>query len=155
MFIAAVLVDVASFVLGLFALDGGIRSVWVVLGLAFGGLAIGSAFLARWRLASIARHASELVAEVRSLLEYGHPATRTVIDAVELDERQGGGPVLVVSREFFSLRDAVGVRVREFRKLTAAVTALTSFPGLVLGAIGITVVFAMLVPIFLLALALG
>lgn len=153
--IAAVLVDTLSFVLGLFALDGGIRTVWVVLGLAFGGLAVGSAFLARWRLASIARHTSELIAEVRSLIEYGHPATRTVIDAVEADEREGGGSVLVVSREFFSLRDAVGVRVKEFRKLTSTVAALSSFPGLVLSAIGISVVFAVLVPIFLLALAVG
>jgi hypothetical protein len=32
-------------------------------------------------------------------------------------------------------------------------TALTSFPALILGAIAITVVFAMLIPIFLLALA--
>ena len=36
----------------------------------------------------------------------------------------------------------------------SAMTALTTFPGLILAAIAITIVFAMLVPIFLLALAL-
>jgi hypothetical protein len=153
-FIAAVLVATASFLLGLAALDGGIRTVWIVLGLAFGAFAIGAALLARWRLASIARHAGELITEVKSLLESGHPATRTVIDTVEADERQSGGSVLVVSREFSSLREAVGDRVAQFRNITSAVTAVTTFPGLILSAIGITVVFAILVPIFLLALAL-
>ena len=36
----------------------------------------------------------------------------------------------------------------------AVMTAMTTFPGLILGAIAITLVFGMLVPIFLLALAL-
>jgi hypothetical protein len=62
--------------------------------------------------------------------------------------------VLVVSREFYSLRDSITLRASEFRNLMAAMTALTSFPALILGAIAITVVFALLIPIFLLALAL-
>jgi hypothetical protein len=153
-FVAAALVGTASFLLGLAALDGGIRTVWIVLSLVFGGISVGGSFVARWRLASVARHASELVAEVRSLLESGQAATRTVIDTMDADERQQGGSLLVESREFFSLRDAVGDRVNEFRQLASAVTAVTSFPALVLGAIGITFVFAVLVPIFVLALAL-
>ncbi len=153
-FVVAALVGTASFLLGLAALDGGIRTVWIVLGLTFGAIAVGASFVARWRLASVARDANELVAEVRALLESDRPGTRTVIDTFEADERQGGGSVLVVSREFFTLRDAVGERTDQFRKLMSAVRAVTTFPGLVLGAIGITIVFAMLVPIFLLALAL-
>ena len=87
-FVAAVLVGTTSFVLGLAALDGDIRTVWIVLGLGFGLVAVGGAFLARWRLASIGHHARELVAEVASLLESGHPATRTMVDTVEADERR-------------------------------------------------------------------
>ncbi|MGH9135320.1 MAG: hypothetical protein ACRDZZ_15380 [Ilumatobacteraceae bacterium] len=153
-FVVAALVGTVSFLLGLAALDGGIRTVWIVLGLFFGGIAVGGSFLARWRLGSVRRHANALVAEVRSLLETGHAGTRTVIETFEADERRGGDSVLVVSRDFFSLRDAVGNRVADFRKLTSAVTAVTSFPGLVLSAIAITLVFAVLAPIFLLALAL-
>ena len=78
-----------------------------------------------------------------------------MVDAVEADERQGGGSVLVVSREFFSLRDAIDNRANEFRKLHGGGDgADQSSRRLMLGAIAITVVFAMLVPIFLLALAL-
>jgi hypothetical protein len=149
----ALIVGTASFLLGLVALDGGIRSVWIVLGLAFGAIAVGGSLLARWRLAAVGRHAGALVTEVLRLLESGHPATRTMVDTVEADEKHGTGSVLVVSREFYSLRDAINFRAKEFRNLMAALTALTSFPALILGAIAITVVFAMLIPIFLLALA--
>jgi hypothetical protein len=153
-FVVATLVGTVSFLLGMAALDGGIETVWTVLGLLFGAIAVGGSFLARWRLMSVRRHAGELVAEVRTLLESGNTATRTVIDTVEADEQHRGGSVLVVSRDFFSLRAAVGDRTNDFRQLMSAVTAVTSFPGLVLGAIAITLVFAVLVPIFLLALAL-
>lgn len=152
--IAALLIGIMSFGLGLAALDGGIRTVWIVLGLAFGSLAVGRSFIARRRLAKVARHADQIVAEVRSLLDSGHPATRTMVDTIEADERQGGGGALVVSRELYSLRDAIDNRAFEYPQLMTAMTALTSFPGLLLAAIAITVVFTMLVPIFLLALAL-
>jgi hypothetical protein len=153
-FVTAAVIGTTSFLLGLIALEGGIRSVWIVLGLAFGGIAVGGSLLARWRLASVGRHAGALVAEVVALLESGHPATRTMVDTVEADQQRGDGSVLVVSREFYSMRDAINFRANEFRNLMSAMTALTSFPALILGAIAITVVFAMLVPIFLLALAL-
>jgi hypothetical protein len=152
--IAALLIGIMSFGLGLAALDGGIRTVWIVLGLAFGSLAVGRSFIARRRLAKVARHADQIVAEVRSLLDSGHPATRTMVDTIEADERQGSGGALVVSRELYSLRDAIDNRAFEYPQLMTAMTALTSFPGLLLAAIAITVVFTMLVPIFLLALAL-
>ncbi len=152
--VAALLIGIMSFGLGLAALDGGIRTVWIVLGLAFGSLAVGRSFIARRRLAKVARHADQIVAEVRSLLDSGHPATRTMVDTIEADERQGGGGALVVSRELYSLRDAIDNRAFEYPQLMTAMTALTSFPGLLLAAIAITVVFTMLVPIFLLALAL-
>ena len=153
--IAALLIGIMSFGLGLAALDGGIRTVWIVLGLAFGSLAVGRSFIARRRLVKVARHADQIVDEVRSLLDSGHPATRTMVDTIEADERQGtGGGALVVSRELYSLRDAIDNRAFEYPQLMTAMTALTSFPGLLLAAIAITVVFTMLVPIFLLALAL-
>ena len=152
-FVAVVLIGTTSFLLGLAALDGSVRTVWIVLGLGFGAVAIRNSFVARWRLASIGYGVSALVAEVVSLLEFGHPATRTMVDAVEADEREGGGSALVVSREFFSLRDAIDGRPYEFRRLISMLRAVTTFPALALSAIAITVVFAMLIPIFLIVLA--
>jgi hypothetical protein len=152
--IAVVVICTTSFLLGLVALEGGIRTVWIALGLAFGAIAVGGTIRARWRLRSVARHANALVAEVVALLESGHPATRTMVDTVQADQQRGDGSVLVVSREFYSMRDAIDFRANEFRNLMSAMRALTTFPALILGAIAITTVFALLVPIFLLALAL-
>jgi hypothetical protein len=151
--IAAFLICTTSFALGLVALEGGIRTVWIVLGLAFGAMAVGRSFIARRRLVKAKRHPEEIVADVRSLLGSGHPATRTMVDTVEADERQGAGSALVVSREFYSLRDAIDNRASEFRWLMSMLRAVTTFPALVLSTIAITVVFAMLVPIFLIVLA--
>ena len=114
-FVAAVLIGTTSFLLGLAALDGSVRTVWIVLGLGFGAVAVRRRVRAPaggW--ARSAYHVSALVAEVVSLLEFGHPATRTMVDTVEADEREGGGSVLVVSREFYSLRDAIDSRAYEY-----------------------------------------
>jgi hypothetical protein len=93
-FVAVVLIGTTSFLLGLAALDGSVRTVWIVLGLGFGAVAIRNAFVTRWRLGSVGNHVNPIVAELVSLLEFGHPATRTMIDAVEADEREADGSVL-------------------------------------------------------------
>ena len=152
-FVAVVLIGMTSFLLGVAALDGSARTVWIVLGLGFGLVAVRNAFVARWRLGSVGYHVTALIAELVSLLEFGHPATRTMVDSVEADERDGGGSALVVSREFYSLRDSIDNRDYEVRRLLSMLRAMTTFPTLVLSAIAITVVFAMLVPIFLIILA--
>ncbi len=152
-FVAVVLIGTTSFLLGLAALDGNAQTVWTVLALGFGAVAVRNAFVTRWRLASVGYHVNALVAELASLLEFGHPATRTMVDAVEAEERQGDGSVLVVSREFFSLRDAIDNRADDYRWLMSMLRAVTTFPALVFSTIAITTVFAMFVPIFLLILA--
>ena len=53
---------VGGFALGVAALSGGIETVWIVLGIVFGTIAIASAVLARWRVGSVKRHAPELAA---------------------------------------------------------------------------------------------
>ncbi len=154
MLLAAAATAGASFLLGLAALSGGIRSVWIVLGLTFGAISVGSAFIARWRVGAVRRHVPELVSEVRSLIDQGGGAARTVIDTVEAGEANQDGSVLTVSRQMFDFKGAIGDRVNDFTKLTAAVAAVTSFPALILSAIGITFVFGFLGLIFLIALAL-
>jgi hypothetical protein len=153
-FVIAAVIATVSFLLGREALDGGIETVWTVLGVVFGAIAIGGALLASWRLATVRRSARELVGEVRTLLDSGQAAQRTVIETVEAGDEQRGGSVLVISREMHGWREMLGRGVGEFRKLPSAITAVTSFPGLLLAAIAITLVFAFLIPIFLLALAL-
>jgi len=160
--LGVVVVCVAGFLLGVAALSGGIQQVWIVLGLVFGSIAIGSAFVARWRVGSVKRHVPELANEVRSLLSEGKDSTRTVIETFAVDADgdgtrdvfEDGGSALVLSRRMYGFRGIVGSGVESSARLTAAVTAITSFPALVLVAILISMVFGLLGFIFLIALAL-
>lgn len=159
--LGAVVVCVGGFLLGVAALSGGIEKVWIVLGIVFGTIAVGGALTARWRVGSVRRHVPELANEVRTLIAEGRDGTRTVIDTFVVDadgdgERDGldGGSAITMSRQMYGFKNVVGSGIESSARLTAAVTALTSFPGLVLGAIAITFVFGFLGVIFLIALAL-
>jgi hypothetical protein len=159
--IGVTVVCAGGFLLGVAALSNGIRSVWIVLGIVFGAIAIGSAFVARWRVGSVRRHVPELVDEVRHLVEHGSDTTRTVIETFVVDEDGDGrrdgvdtGSAIVLSRQMYGFKNVVGSGLGSSARLAAAITALTSFPGLVLGAIAISAVFAFLGFVFLIALAL-
>ncbi len=159
--IGATIICVGGFLLGVAALSGGIQQVWIVLGIVFGSIAIGGAFLARWRVGSIKRHVPELATEVRSLISDGKGSTRTVIETFAVDADGGGqmdgptgGSAIVLSRQMHGFKNLAGSGLDSSARLTAAVSAITSFPGLVLGTILISLVFGFLGFIFLIALAL-
>ena len=155
--IAVSIVCIGGFLLGVAALDGGIEQVWIVLGVVFGAIAIGGPLVAMYRVASVKRHVPELVNEVRSLISTGRETGRTVIDTFDADDPDrpdGDQSAIVLTRRVYGLRGAVSSGLEGSARLTAAVTALTSFPGLVLAAVAITIVFAFLGFVFLIALAL-
>lgn len=157
--LVALVVCIGGFLLGVAALSGGIRTVWIVLGIVFGSIAIGGAMIARWRVGSVRRHVPELADEVRTLVTEGRQAGRTVIETFAVDADGGGdgfdgGSAIVVTRQMNGFRTMVGSGLESSARLSAAVTALTSFPALVFAAVAITFVFAFLGVIFLLALAL-
>lgn len=154
--IGVAIVCVGSYLLGIAAFDGTARSVWIVLGAVFAALAIGGPLLAMWRIGLVTRNVPELVDEVRTLITQGPAASRTVIDTFDADDP--GRPAdsrsaITLTREVAGLRGLVGSGLDGSARLTAAVTALTGFPATVLAAIAITVVFAFLAVIFLVALA--
>ena len=160
--LATTAVCVFGFLLGTAALSGGIETVWIVLGIVFGAIAIGGAFVARWRVGSVRRHVPELATEVRGLLSEGTDRTRTVIETFAVDADGDGdsdglnsGSAVVLSRQMYGFKGVVGSGLESSARLTAAITALTSFPMLVLAAVAISAVFAFLGFIFLIALALG
>jgi hypothetical protein len=157
--VVVTLVCVAGFLLGIAALSGGIETVWIVLGIVFGATAIGSAFRARWRVGSVRRHAPELADELRGLLSQERDSTRTVVETfvVESDgEADGAGDssAIVLSRQVGGFRNAMGPGLATSPRMSEAVTAITSFPFLLLAAVLISAVFAFLGVIFLIALAL-
>lgn len=155
--IAVSVVCIGGFLLGIAALDGGVEQVWIVLGVVFGAIAIGGPLLAMFRVGSIKRHVPELVNEVRSLISTGRETGRTVINTFDADDPNRpneGQSAIVLTRQVYGLRGAVSSGLEGSARLTAAVTAMTSFPIIVLSAIAISVVFGFLGVIFLIALAL-
>ena len=150
--IAAVVIDVGSFWLGMEALSGGVESVWAVLGVVFAAIAIGCAVVARWRVGRVRKNVPALVTDVRSLVAQGQDTAHTVIDV--FDSEDGGPATFGVSRSVIGIRGLVGSGLSGSTKLTEAVTAITSFPWLALATVAITSVFGFLALVFLLALAL-
>lgn len=148
-------VSVGSFLLGLAALDGGIRNVWVILGGAFCVIAVGATLLARWRIGGVKRHVPSIASEVRTLLTDGRRDAVEVIEQFQRGADDGGRDnMIVVSRSVTGLRGVASHGLAGSEHLAKAVTAITSFPALAVVALLVSIVFALLVPIFLLALAL-
>jgi hypothetical protein len=152
---AVAAIAIGSFLLGLAALSDGIRTVWIVLGIVFAAIAIGAAVTARWRLGRIRKHVPAIAGEVRALIADGKGQTQLIIQEFQDgDDDSAAESAIVVSRRLYGLRGVVGHGTEGAARLTDAVTAITSFPGLALVAVGITIVFGFLGFIFLIALAL-
>jgi hypothetical protein len=153
-----IVVCVGGFLLGIAALSGGIQTVWIVLGIVFGAIAIGSAFVARWRIGAVKRHVPDLADEMRALLDRDREAGQVVIDTFVVDGRTeanpGAGSSLVVGRHMYGVRGDVGTGLEGTPYLSAAIRAVTGFPLRMLGAVLISLVFGFLGVIFLIALAL-
>lgn len=143
-----VVVCVGSFLMGLQALDGG-RNVWIVLGGFFGAVAVGSALIGWWRLGSVKRHVPELATEVRNLLGQGRQAA-TLIETFQVSDADGtvhyqarldSSGAVDVTRTLWGLKGVVGTGTETFARLTATITALTSYPVLALSSVLISLVF--------------
>lgn len=149
-----VVVCLGSFALGVAALSDGIQTVWIVLGGISALVAIGAVLLAIWRLLLIRTMSVSLVKEVHALISSDARSERVVIETVESSDDVQDQSAVVMSRQFFSMQQSVGPRAAQFVALGAALRSITTFPLLILLATAITIGFAGLALIFLLALAL-
>jgi hypothetical protein len=136
------LICIGGLLLGMAALTDSGRIVWMVVG-GFGAiLGIGALVLALTRLAIVKRSAMTLVDEFQRLLD-GDPHTeRMVIDTIEATEDVEDRSAVVMSRQFFTMRDSIGGRAAQFTSLGYALRAMTSFPFLMLLATAISLGFA-------------
>jgi hypothetical protein len=152
-----VVICVGSFWLGLEALSGGIESVWAMLGVVFGAIAIGCAVLARLRIGRVRRHVPQIASEVRALVAGGDREAMTVIDVFDTEAESAADPdsPRALPRSVVSMRTLSGSSVIQgATMLTEAVRAITSFPWLALVSVAITSVFGFMALVFLIALAL-
>ena len=139
---------IGSFVLGLAALSADNRNAWIAIGGIFVVVGIGAVALAIFRLWLVKRSATELVVEVQQLLVGDRKTERVVIDTIEASEKVQDQSAVVMSRQFFTLRDSIDGRGAQFIALAYALRAMTTFPFLMLVATTVTVVFATLAVIF-------
>lgn len=149
-----VVICVGSFALGVAALSDGIQTVWIVLGGLSALVAIGAVVVAIWRLLLIRTLSVSLVKELHELVSSDPRSERVVIETVESSDDVQDQSAVVMSRQFFSMQQSVGPRAAQFVALGTALRSVTTFPLLMLLATVITIGFAGLGLIFLLALAL-
>ncbi|MEM9040397.1 MAG: hypothetical protein AAGD33_10930 [Actinomycetota bacterium] len=150
----ATVAAIGGFLLGLAALSDGIRTVWIVLGGFFMVVAIGTVLTAVLRLRSVRRTSDELVVEVREFLDRNVTGRQAVIDTVALNEDDPDRGVVDMSRSFVSFRSQLVGGIGQFRRLGMALTAVTSFPGLLAISVLVSFVFVLLAVIFGISLLL-
>lgn len=149
--LVAAFVVLGSFWAGLEALDGGIRTVWVVLGAVFAWISIVGLIRLRWNLAAIRRNSDRLVDEVRRLVTEDPGTERVVVDAVEVGETSDERTVMVFSQQFSGLGGALGTG---YDWTGRVVSTMRSGFFTLAKSIVIVSMFAVLGLIFLLALAI-
>jgi len=152
--LGSVVICVGSFLLGMAALSGGIETVWIVLALCFGAIAIGCALRARLRIGRVRRHIPAIATDIRNLVADGRSDVITIV--VRDDDLAAGGP-LELSRGMSTMggmRQVSAQGLANSANFADAVRTITTFPWLAIVTILITSVFAFLGLIFLIALAL-
>lgn len=137
-----------SFLLGAAALSDDNLTAWIVIGGIFVVIGVGAVALAIFRLWLVKRSATELVVEVQQLLVGDRQTERVVIDTIEASEKVQDQSAVVMSRQFFTLRDSIDGKGAQFLALAYALRAMTTFPFLMLVATTVTIVFATLAVIF-------
>jgi hypothetical protein len=144
-----------TYAIGSAALSGGARSTWMILGGALVIVAVGAPLLAWWRLFSVRRHADELVGELSRLISGNSEAERVVIDTVEARPPPTGPPsgrqelTVVGTQQFYRLR-TLTLGTDDLPQLSRAMTAATSFPGLLALGLLLSLVLGVLGFVFLL-----
>ena len=146
--IFALIFCVGGYAIGIAALGGGLRTLWIVVGGAAALWAIGSVLASMFRLRLVRTGSDLLVDEVRTLIGGDIDSERTVIETVESTEGADGEGIVHLSRQFFSLRDVVTGHRTDFRALSMALASITTLPAAMALATVIGVGFAFLSVIF-------
>ena len=131
-----------SYALGIAALTDQGRVLWIILGGVFVVVGVGAVVLAITRLWLVKRSSFALVDEFQRLLDGDPREQRVVIDTIEASEQVQDQSAVVMSRQFFDLRDSIDGRTTQFVALAYALRAMTTFPFLMLLATVVTLGFA-------------
>jgi hypothetical protein len=151
-FAIVAIICIGSFLLGLAALEGGVRTAWILLGGIGVAVALGAVALAGFRLWAISRLGVALAEDIRRMIASDPAQERIVIETVESSDGVQDQSAVVMSRQFFAMDASMAGSAAQFTALAVALKGVTSFPLLLLLATAITVGFAGLGVLFLLGL---
>ncbi|MCE9623496.1 MAG: hypothetical protein K8R99_14255 [Actinomycetia bacterium] len=121
--IMALLVGAATFATGLWIFDGS-RTGWMVIGGAICAIPLLAALIGRHLVRRTAKHAPELVTDVRKFLDTSVHSAQVLID------HDSGQPVAGYVKSFRTLRSELKERRKELPALFSGVKAITSVPGI-------------------------
>lgn len=147
MFWATAITGLAALILGLLALDGSLRLVWLVLGGGAVVFGVGTSYRLGSGIKAIIANANELQSSIAGLLD---DVTDTV-DAHELAASEDDGLVRRArkARKFRrSAKDSLG----RYKDVANALSVIGTFPAVVASSLGLTILFGLLVVIFGVAL---
>jgi hypothetical protein len=151
--LVAAVIGIGSYLLGIAALDGSARTVWIVLGAIFGWLSIGRLAQQRWRVEQLYRNMSYLVDEVRELLDR-ELSTDPTVQQVIIEAEDDDEAAVIWTRQLMRYQGDTGQLPIGLRWIPLAFSTARRLPFVMLGSVFITGVFAMFAMIFLLRLAL-
>jgi hypothetical protein len=152
--VVAGVIGVGSYLLGLAALDGTSRAVWLVLGAIFGWLSIVRLAQQRWRVEQLYRNMSDLVGEVRQLLDR-ELSTDPTVQQVIIEAEDDDQAAVIWTQQLMRYQGDSGRLPVGLRWIPLAFTTARRLPFVMIGSVFITGVFAMFAMVFLLRLALG
>lgn len=121
--IIALLIGAATFATGWWIFDGS-RPAWIVIGGTVCLVPVIAALVARFLVRRTAKHAPELVSNIRMFVDTSVHSAQVLID------HDSGQPVAGYVKNFKTLRSELKERRRELPALFAGVRAITSVPGL-------------------------
>lgn len=149
---AAIAIAVVSTVLGVVALDGGARTVWVVLAVVFGWLSIARVVQVRWNISRLLRNRVSLERELRTAIDRRPDRERIVIEMTD-DELADGTAMQIWTRDFMT-PGVDGQAYDDYQWLPLAVRSAKQLGIAAIATTLITAVFAVMALIFLIAIAL-
>lgn len=121
--IIALLIGAATFATGWWIFDGS-RLAWIVIGGVVCSVPVLAALIGRFLVRRTAKHAPDLVSNIRMFLDTSVHSAQVLID------HDSGQPVAGYVKNFKALRSELKARRRELPALFAGVRAITSVPGL-------------------------
>lgn len=150
--IIAVIVTVGSFLLGAAALDGGARTVWILLAAVFGYLSLVRVVRLRWNIAKLLRNRMALERELTTAIGGTDAQERIVIEMS--DGPLSDETAIRIWNEEFVMASGRRLDLADYRWIPLAVRTAQQLGIAAIITTFITLVFAVMGLLFLVALAL-